>query len=385
MPDSKDINQLAEELKAAAGELRGNIGEFKSIKSKVEELSGQIAEVIGLKETVALLESKMKAPGAPSLPAAPGADASKAAFMEFCMRGKGGMSPEAIKSLVVGDDSKGGYLVPPDFQAAVIKIMYDYSPIRSVANVIPASSGEVQVPVESGDLGASWVGENDDSGDTQSTYKFGLKTITAYKIMGRVDISNDLLDSSPINVEGLLRDRAGEKFGRTEGLAFISGSGHKQPEGIMTNASVSAVAGGNASAITVDGMLDLYGALKTAYDANARYIMNKKTMVAIRKLKDSNGLYYWQPALTAGLPETFNGVPILKCSDMVDIAANAYPVAYGDFRAAYTIVDSKQMTVLRDDLTQAASDLVRFIFRQRVGGLVVNADAIKKMKIATSV
>jgi len=383
MADTKSIEQILSEMKSTADELRGNMGEFKSIKGKVIELETQLKEVTGLKDVVALIESKMKAPGSASV--APVAEASKAAFMEFVMKGKGGMSPEAIKSLVVGDDSKGGYLVPADFQAAVIKVMYDFSPIRSVANVIPASSGEVQLPIESGDIGASWVGENDDSGDSQSTYKFGLKTLTAHKLMARVDISNDLLDSSPVNVEGLLRDRAGEKFGRTEGTAFISGTGHKQPEGIMTNSSVAAVAGGNASAITVDGMLDLYGALKTAYDANARYIMSKKTMVGIRKLKDSNGLYYWQPALTAGLPETFNGIPILKCSDMADIAANAYPVAYGDFRAGYSIVDSKQMTVVRDELTQAANDLVRFIFRQRVGGMVVNADAIKKMKIATSV
>lgn len=383
MADSKEINQLAEELKAAAGELRGNIGEFKSIKSKVEELKGQMAEIIGLKEAVALIESKMKAPGAPSVPSSP--DASKAAFMEFIMKGKGAMSPEAVKSLQIGDDSKGGYLVPAEFRAEVIRRVFDFSPIRTVANIIPASRGEVQIPVESGDLGASWVGENESSGDTQSTYAVGLETITAYKMVGRVDVSNDLLDSSPVNIEAMLRDRAGEKFGRTEGTAFITGTGAKQPEGIMTNADVAAVAGGDASAIKVDGMLDLYGALKTAYDANARYIMNKKTMVAIRKLKDSNGLYYWQPALTAGLPETFNGVPILKCSDMVDIGANVYPVAYGDFRAGYSIADGMQMTVLRDDLTQSDYDLVRFRFKQRVGGQVVQPEAIKKMKIATSV
>lgn len=383
MADSKDINQLAEELKAAAGELRGNIGEFKSIKSKVEELKGQMAEIIGLKEAVALLESRSKAPGAPSVPSSP--DASKAAFMEFVMKGKDGMAPEAIKSLQIGDDSKGGYLVPPEFRAEVIRRVFDFSPIRTVANIIPSSRGEVQIPVESGDMSASWVGENESSGDTQSTYAVGLKTITAYKMVGRVDVSNDLMDSSPVNVEGLLRDRAGEKFGRTEGTAFISGTGAKQPEGIMVNSSISAVAGGSASAITVDGMLSLYAALKTAYDANARYIMNKATMVALRKLKDSNGLYYWQPALTAGLPETFNGVPILKCSDMDNIGSDAYPVAYGDFRAGYTIVDGAQMTVLRDDLTQSDNDLVRFRFKQRVGGLVVQPEAIKKMKIATSV
>ena len=376
MADSKNLDQILAEIKSTADELRGNIGEYKSIKAKVEEL-------MVLKDAVAGLETKLGRPGAPD-PANGGVSEAQKAFREFITKGREGL-PEAVKALVIRDDNLGGYLVPPEFSAAVIKRIFDFSPIRRLANVVPTSSNAVQWPKESGDIGASWVGENESSGDTQSTYKVGLETINVNKVVARVDISNDLLDMGAVDAENLLRSRAAEKFGRTEGTAFVSGTGVKQPEGLMTNADVGKVAGGDASAITTDGLLSLYGALKTGYDNNANYLMSKATMVAVRKLKDTYGQYLWSPALAQGMPPTFNGIPIVLCPDMDAIAGNAYPVAYGDVRAAYTIVDSKQMTVLRDDLTQSDNDLVRFRFKMRVGGQVVQPEAVYKMKIATSV
>jgi HK97 family phage major capsid protein len=376
MADSKNLEQIIAEIKSTADELRGNIGEYKSIKAKVEEL-------MALKDAVAALETKLGRPGAPDIANGGMSEAHKA-FCEFIAKGRDAM-PEAMKALVVRDDNLGGYLVPPEFSAAVIKRIFDFSPIRRLANVVPTSSNAVQWPKESGDIGASWVGENESSGDTQSTYKVGLETISVNKLVARVDISNDLLDMGAADAENLLRGRAAEKFGRTEGTAFVSGTGVKQPEGLMTNASVGKVAGGHASEIRTDGLLDLYAALKTGYDNNAVYLMSKATMVAVRKLKDTYGQYLWQPALADGMPPTFNGIPIVLCPDMDPIGANNFPVAYGDIRAAYTIVDSKQMTVLRDDLTQSDNDLVRFRFKMRVGGQVVQPEAVYKLKIATSV
>ncbi len=381
--DSKEMEGIVNEIKATANDLRGNLGEFKSVKAKVDELVGMATDVNALKEALAGLQTKGGRPGIAG--AAPEMSEATKAFAILITKGKDALSPEERKSLQVSDDTKGGYLVPPEFMATVIKRQFDFSPIRQYATVHGTTRGEIQVPREDGDIGASWVGENDSSGDNQATYSVALETVKAFKLVARVDVSNDLLEDSAIDVEALLAARAAQKFGVSEGTAFVNGTGAKQPEGFMINANVSAVASGAAAAITVDGMLDLFGALKSAYDKNAAYFMSKKTMVGVRKLKDTAGTYYWQAPLTAGMPATFNGFPIALCTDMADIGANAYPVAFGDMREAYMIVDSKSMSVLRDDLTQSDNDLVRFRFKQRTGGMVVQAEALKKLKIAASV
>ncbi|MCK9357882.1 MAG: phage major capsid protein [Dehalococcoidia bacterium] len=381
--DSKDIENIVKEIKSTADEMRGNIAEYRGVKSKVDELAGQLKELAGVKEAVALLQTKGGRPGAAG-DVQP--DAAKKAFLEYLCKGKERMSPESVKALHLGDDTKGGYLVPPDFIAKVIEHKIDYSPIRQLATVQPTSRGEVQIPRESGYFGAVWVGETEaHTDDDDSTYSLVLEDLKAFKMVSRVPLSNDLAEDSPIDVENLIASRVALKFGITEGTAFVTGTGAKQPEGIMTNADVSAVAGGDASLITVDGMLSMGDGIPSYYDANSTYIMKKATRTSIRKLKDSNGVYYWQAPLTAGMPQTFNGFPIALCPDMATIGANAYPVAFGDFRAAYMIVDSKQMTMLRDEISKADYDMTVLRFKQRVGGQVVQPEAIAKLKIATSV
>ncbi len=373
MPDSKEFDNLMKEIKATADELRGNIGEYRSIKAKVEEL---IAEHSKHKEALASIETKLNRPvtvgaGTPSEPSP-----EMKAFVEYARK--------AVKSLEVSSDALGGYLVPPEFVAKVLQRQFDLSPIRKLAFVQKTSRGAVQVPRETGDIGASWVGETESSGDTQSTYGIALEENKVHKLVARIDVSNDLLDDAAVDVEALLSTKAAKKFAVAEGAAFVNGTGNKQPEGIMVNADVGHVASGDASKITIDGMLDVWGELKSYYEKNATYIMNKKTMVAVRKLRDANGVYYWQGPLTAGMPPTFNGIPIVLCVDMPDIESGAFPVAIGDFYEAYMIVDGKDMTVVRDEITQADNDLVRFRFKQRTGGQVVQAEAVKKLEIATS-
>lgn len=381
--ESKEIENIVKEIKSTADDMRGNIAEYKGVKAKVDELAIKLNELVGLKDAVALLQTKGGRPGT-----AQGAEpnAAKAAFMDYMMHGKDRMSPESIKSLQLGDDTRGGYLVPPDFIAKIIEHKIDYSPIRQLAFVQPTSKGEVQVPRESGYIGASWVGETEShTDDDDSTYSLVLEDNKAYKMLSRVPISNDLLEDSPIDVESWIASRAALKFGISEGTAFVNGTGSKQPEGIMVNADVDEVAGGAASAIAIDGMLSIGDGIPSYYDANSTYIMSKATRTAIRKLKDSNGVYYWQAPLTAGMPQTFNGFPIALCPDMPAVSTNSYPVAFGDFREAYMIVDSKQMTMLRDEISKADYDMTVLRFKQRVGGMVVQPEAIAKLKIATSV
>ncbi|MFA5312721.1 MAG: phage major capsid protein [Methanomassiliicoccales archaeon] len=382
--DSKEIENIVNEMKAAAGDIRGNLAEYKAMKAKVDELANGLKELVGIKEAVALLQTKGGRPGVGQTKDGELSEHRKA-FVTLVTKGKDALSPEERKSLQVSDDSKGGYAVPPEFIARVIEKQADFSPIRALAFIQTSSRGEIQIPKESGDISASWVGENESSGDSQSTYKLALESIISNKLVARVDVSNDLIEDGAVDIEGLLAARAAKKFGITEGLAFVSGTGAKQPEGILANSSVTAVAGGGASALTVDGMLSAGDGVASYYDKNAVFLMSKATRTSIRKLKDSNGVYYWQAPLTAGMPQTFNGIPIILCPDIPAVAANTYPVVYGDIREAYMIVDSKSMTVLRDELTQSDLDLVRFRFKERTGGQVVQPDAVVKVKVATSV
>jgi len=381
--DSKEIENIVKEIKATADDMRGNLAEFKGTKAKVDELYTQLQDLVGLKEAVALLQTKGGRPGVSG-----GAEPNEAkkAFLEYVCKGRDHMSPDSIKALQITDDAKGGYLVPADFIARIIEHKIDYSPIRSLAFVQPTSRGEVTIPRESGYIGASWVGEGEShTTDDDSTWSLVLEDLKAMKMVARVPVTNDLLEDSPIDVEAWIAGRAALKFGITEGTAFVAGTGSKQPEGIMTNADVAAVAGGDASLITIDGMLGIGDGIPSYYDKNSTYIMSKATRTKIRKLKDSNGVYYWQAPLTAGMPQTFNGFPIVLCPDMPAITGNAYPVAFGDFREAYMIVDSKQMTMLRDEISKADYDATVLRFKQRVGGQVVQPEAIAKLKIATSV
>ncbi len=167
-----------------------------------------------------------------------------------------------------------------------------------------------------------------------------------------------------------------------EGAAFVTGDAVGKPEGLLVNADVAETNSGDGGAITADGLIDLFHAVKTAYARNGTWLMNRQTLGEVRKLKDSQGQYLWQPGLQAGVPGAILGAPFVEAPDVPDIAANATPVVFGDFRRGYLIVDRVQMSVLRDPFTQATSGNVRFIARRRVGGQVVLAEAIRKQRIA---
>ncbi len=155
----------------------------------------------------------------------------------------------------------------------------------------------------------------------------------------------------------------------------------------MTNGDVSSTNSGSAASIAdssgqANGLITLFHAVKTAYARNGRWTLNRATLGSARKLKDGNNNYIWQPGLASTLPATILGAPYVEATDMPDEAANAFPIAFGDFRRAYTIIDRVQMSILRDPFTQATSGNVRFIARRRVGGQVVLAEAIRKLKAA---
>jgi HK97 family phage major capsid protein len=240
----------------------------------------------------------------------------------------------------------------------------------------------VIIPRRTGRPTGGWVGETESRPATGSTY--GQAEIPIDEFACYVDVSNKLLEDAAVDVAAEVAFDVAEEFGRGEGAAFVAGDGAKKPLGFMSDANVSYTAGGDASVILADGLIDLFYALAPFYRQRAVWMLNGSTLAAIRKLKDGIGNYLWMPGLVAGQPETILGRPAVEAVDMPDVAGNAYPVVFGDFSTGFRIYDRVALSLIRDPYTQATVGLTRFHARRRVGGRVVRAEAIRKLKIATS-
>lgn len=305
------------------------------------------------------------------------------AFTSFLRGGIELMPAEETKSLVVSDDTRGGYLAPAEFSTEILKNLVEYSPVRQAARVGSTSSGSVILPKRTALGGtASWVGETETRPETGSTY--GQAEIAIHEMAAYVDVSNQLLDDAAVNVEAEVASDFAEEFGLLEGGSFISGNGVKKPMGIMSAAGITEVISGGATSITADALINLMYDLPAFYRNQGAWMGNGTTIAAIRKLKDGQGNYLWQPSYQAGQPETLLGRPIVEAVDMPDIAAGTYPLAFGDFKRAYRIYDRVAMSILRDPYTQATTGKVRFHARRRVGGDIVMAEALRKLKVAAS-
>lgn len=286
------------------------------------------------------------------------------------------------KVLRISDDTTGGYLAPPEFVQEIIEAVVLVSNARSIVNVRQTANKSVRMPKRTGVFAAQRVTEQGTRTETTGL-TFGLEEINAPEMYAIVDISNEDLEDSAFDLEAYIRQNAAEQFAVLEGKEFVTGTGVGQLEGILTNVAITGQVSGNAATISADGVLTLFYALKTAYARNASFILNRTVMGSVRKLKDGVGQYLWVPGLPNGMPNTINGAPYVEMPDMPNEAANVYPIAFGDWNRAYTIVDRIAMTFLRDPYTQGASGNVRMWFRRRCGGQVVLAEAIQKLQCHT--
>lgn len=286
------------------------------------------------------------------------------------------------KALSITPDTAGGYLAPVEYVREIIKGVTEMSPFRSAARVRSTASKSVQIPKRTGQFAAVWSAERTTKAETTGL-AYGLEEINAYEMYALIDISNQMLGDAAFDMEGEIRTEAEEQFAVAEGKAFIVGTGVGQPEGITVNANVPQVVSGSGTLLTADGLIGLFYGVKTAYARNGVWMLNRSSISAIRKLKDTTNQYLWQPGLNGGIANTILGAPYVEAPDMPSVAANAFPVAFGDFARGYTVVDRIAMEMLRDPFTQATSNAVRFIFRRRVGGQVTNAEAFALQKIST--
>jgi HK97 family phage major capsid protein len=305
------------------------------------------------------------------------------AFEAYCRKGLDGLSDVEKKALTVSNDTTGGYLAPPEYIRELLKTVTEISPIRSIARVRSTGQRSVQVPKRTSTFSAQWVAESGTRSETTG-YNVGLEEIPAHEYYAMVDISEQDLEDSVFDLEAEMQSEFATQFAKAEGTAFVSGDSVGKPEGILTNSSVSSVNSGSGTALTADGLLTLVHSIKSEYSRNGTFIFNRSTLAAIRQLKDTAGQYVFQPGmmLTGTVTNTILGYPYVEATDMPDVAGSAKPVVFGDFARAYMIVDRVSMAVLRDPFTQATTGNVRYIARRRVGGQIIQAEAIVKQNIS---
>ena len=279
-----------------------------------------------------------------------------------------------------GTDSEGGYLVPDEYENTLVQALEGENVIRGRSHVITTSNGTHKIPVVASKGEASWIDENGAYPEDDDT--FAQVNIDAHKIGTIIKVSEELLNDSAFNLESYFAQEFGRRIGTKEEEAFINGNGSSKPTGILTSAEVGVTAASD-KAITADELIDLFYSLKGVYRRNAVWVLNDTTVKAIRKLKDNNGQYIWQPALKDGDHDTLLGRPILTTGAMPEIAADAKPVIFGDL-SYYWIGDRQGVTFKRLNERYADMGQVGFLASKRVDGKLVLPEAIKVLKMKTA-
>ena len=277
-----------------------------------------------------------------------------------------------------GTDADGGYLVPEDFERDIVTALEEENVIRSVAKVI-TTQHERKIPVATGHSTAQWTAEN--AAYTESNPTFGQKQIDAFKLTDLCRVSVELLQDSAFDIEDYLMKEFARAFGIAEEQAFCVGTGVNQPTGIFTaNGGQVGVTAASSTAITADELISLVYSLKAPYRRNAKFLLNDATISIIRKLKDNNGAYLWQPSVQAGQPDRLLGYEIYTSPYVPTVAAGALAIAFGDFKN-YWIGDRAGRTVQRLNELYATNGQIGYVSTERVDGKVILPEGIKLFKM----
>ena len=284
--------------------------------------------------------------------------------------------PNVTNALQIGTDSEGGYLVPDEYERTLVEALEEENIFRQMAKVIQTSSGDRKIPVVASKGTASWIDE--EGAFPESDDSFGQVSIGAYKLGTMIKVSEELLNDSVFDLQSYISREFARRIGAKEEEAFFTGDGKGKPLGVLAAAggAETGVTAASATAVTADELMDLYYSLKSPYRKKSVWVLNDSTIKAIRKLKDGNGQYLWQPSLTAGTPDTILGRPVKTSAYMPVLAAGAKTIAFGDF-SYYWIADRQGRSFKRLNELFAATGQVGFLASQRVDGKMILAEAVK--------
>lgn len=299
------------------------------------------------------------------------------------------------KSATAGTPGEGGHVVPAETEARIDRLLAEASPIRAIATVRQTASGTFRKPVSRGGAATGWVSETAARPETDAP-SLELIEFPAAELYAMPAATQQLLDDAMVDVEDWLAEEVRDVFAAQESAAFVSGDGINKPRGLLDYTAVAegtqawgelgyvatGSAGGFDATDPADALIDLIYAPKTAYRAKGRFLMNRQTVSAVRRFKDADGNYLWQPALGEGASSTLLGYPVTEAEDMPDIGTDSASIAFGDFARGYLVLDRQGVEVLRDPFS--AKPYVLFYTTKRVGGGVQDFEAIKLLKFGVS-
>lgn len=364
-----------------------------ALEASFEALEREDEDVAALRDEVAALKARVDAQ-AVTRPALSGAKSESSPFVERYLR-KGLEHGVELKALVGTSDAAGGYAVPEELDERIEKTLTAISPIRAIASVVKVGSAGYRKLVTSGGTPSGWVAETAARPETD-TPDFHEIAPPSGELYANPAASQAMLDDAAFDVESWLAGEIATEFARAEGAAFVSGSGVNRPKGFLTVPTsiqvdsirpfgtiqhiTTGVAGGFPASAPQDVLIDLVQSLRPPYRQGAAFVMNSATAARIRKFKTDDGAFLWQPGLTTGQPDTLLGYPVVEAEDMPDMAADSLAIAFGNFRAGYLIAERTETQILRDPFTN--KPFVHFYATRRVGGQVMNSEAIKLLKFA---
>jgi len=386
-----DINQSFLEFKTRNDQRLRELEQGRRdplLNQQVDTLAREVQDLAEMKSRLEGVETALNRPG---FETGRGYDPSsggeqKRIINKYLRHGENALTPDEVKLLSTDSDPQGGYWVTGEMSRQVITKVSETSPMRTLATVETISSDALEIPEDIGEAAVGWTAETGVRSETDSP-TIGVRRLPVHEIYAMPKATQQLLDDARVNVEEWLSGKIASKMAVTENAAFINGTGIDQPRGLLTYPAgtnnpgeVRQVNSGSAAALTADGLRSLFYALKTPYIRNARWIMGRATLETISKLKDGGGDYLWSPGLKEGEPQMLLGHPVDRMEDMPSVAANALPIAFGDWQQAYTIVDRAGVRILRDPYS--AKPFVLFYTTKRVGGDVTNFEALVLQKIA---
>lgn len=301
---------------------------------------------------------------------------------------------EISAALRSDSDPDGGYAVPEQLDKEIVKVEHDLSPMRQIAQVVPVKTSDFKKLISIGGAASGWVSE---TGARAETTTPTLRQIapTIGEIYANPAVTQTLLDDAAFDVGAWLGEEIATQFAEQESEAFITGNGVGRPKGILSYTTsadpdstrdwtlLQHVATGAAATFPdADKLISLVHSLRAGYRKGAVWLMNTATLEYCRKFKDGDSNYIWKAGLEAGAPGMLLGYPVLEDENMPDIGANTYPIAFGNFKRGYLVVDRVGVRVLRDPFSN--KPFVHFYTTKRLGGCVQNTQAVKLLKIAVA-
>ncbi|MBN8828644.1 MAG: phage major capsid protein [Sphingobacteriia bacterium] len=289
------------------------------------------------------------------------------------------------KALSVISDQDGGYFVTHKIKHNIYNNINNIVPMRQLASIQNISTDTLEIIEDYQKADAGWSNEISSINET-STPKVSKKLIPVHEIYAQPKATQKLIDDASIDIEAWLEDKLTKSFADLEDHAFIKGDGIGKPKGILSYSDgkewgkIEQVNSGFNNNLTAGSIIKLLYSLQDIYSAKASFLMNRNITFLIRTLKNESGQYLWSPSLSQGQPETLLGLPVYHSDAMPVQANNALAIAVGDFKSAYQIVDRANIKVMRDPFTE--KPFVKFYTTKRVGGDVVNFNAIKLLKLS---